>query len=275
MYIIPTTCISLIVVLITAILQIKNEEEPVTKKDAKTIRLERQKKRKVAFIKVIQELTIIFFSAILAIWLTDVFEEQQIKERVSSLMLATSNANVGQISHINGVLLDISEINKASGEADYHISDEDIIEIASAPIKNWSNMTEAILYNEMVISTIDPMSYTMMIICLENNERTIESLKEELEKEELDKEAIAEYVASICFYSSELSLQAELLSEDVEFQIPMLAYLEYENMEDLMELLQTYSDYNTYNEIYLNDIHMLEDLFGVDLSEWEERPIYN
>lgn len=263
MYIIPTTCIAFIVVLITTGLQLKNEEEFVQKKDTKTMKNEQKRKRRVAFFKIIQELTIIFFSAILAIWLTDVFEENKTKERVSSFMAATSNANIGQLSQVNGILLDLKE--KQS------VTDEDVLQIAGAPIKNWSNMTETVLYNDMVISTIDPMSYTMLNTCMENNERVVESLKEEIEKGVLNKQTIADNVASYCFYTAQLSLYLEILSDDVTFQLPLLVIVE----EDvLVKELSASTSYAAYAEIYQNDINMLEQLLGVELPYWKERTLY-
>ena len=216
-----------------------------------------------AVLDVIQQLTIVFLSAMLAMWLTDYLETRTTREHVQSFLSPMQDSCIS-------VFVDVDEKIKEyykSEDSGQQGTDEQLYLIATEAIKNEATLFETMLYNENFISTLHPLSYTMLHHNLDTQSTVRQKLKG-LDPDNLNRQETAELIAEYLFSLADAAFSMDCLREDVEFCLPLLAALD-ENT------LHASIDNSPFFQLYRMDLEMLESLFDVDLSVWENYSRYN
>lgn len=261
MYIIYVSAISFVLLIFTAWIQYKSgkiDNENTTNHNKKVKQGKRQKTnfyRSEHLVHIFQEVIIVFFSAVLAIWLTQSVENYNNQRKVQSLLQASYFEKINQLSQVSGTFNDIVEDN-----LDEEYSIEDKVRAAESIIKSHNDFTENILSNETVLSQINSSSYVLLSICMENITLDVAYLEDEMKCAEVDYQIIAEYAASYCFYSYNMAFYFECLSDDVNFNLLQLAFVD----EEFKESSASY-------KAYIGTLNNIEIIFNTELSEWKER----
>lgn len=251
MYIIIISILSISILLFTAWKQFQIDSSNSTNKTKKP-------KQKHGFLSsesllhIVQEVVIVFYSAILAIWLSGYVENIKTQNYVESLMEAACNSEINQISQVSGVLKDMISNNNGT------ILDK--TKSVNTIIKSKNSFIESVLQNDTVISQLNPLSYISLDICMENISIDIAGLEDELKLETLNELVIADYIASYCYYSYEIAFYFDCISNDVDYNLWQLALIDSKIKSGTV-----------YYSAYMDSLKDIEEIFGVELTEWKEK----
>lgn len=245
---------------ITVLLLTTHKIAPLSGKDAKNAKQSFFDKQ--AVLDVIQQLTIVFFSAMLAMWLTDYLETRNTREHVQSFLSPMQDSCISVFVDVDAK---IKEYYKTEGSAQQG-TDEQLYQIATEVINNEATLFETMLYNENFISTLHPLSYSMIHHNLDT-QSTIRRQLNDFDPNNLDRQETADLIAEYLFSLADAAFSMDCLMEDVEFCLPLLSTLDESILQDSI-------DNSPFFQLYRLDLEMLESLFEVDLSAWKNYTRY-
>ncbi len=249
MYIIPITIISVVILLLTTHRSKKKVENNGKARffDGESV------------VNVVQQLVIVFLSAMLAMWLTEYLEKKNTVEHVEAFASSMYLDYTGQLSNIH---MDIKEVADLENEAEKG-TDEQLLKIAKAVASNENSFFENMRYNDDFVTTLSPTSFMVLSIDFENMNRISNELKE-VNAENLDRQKVSEQIADYLFYLSDAAFSFGLLRVDAEYDFVNLFFAD-----------QSLIEQDTIYTIYNMDIKFLQESFDVDLKDWENKRKYN
>lgn len=205
-----------------------------------------------ALVDVIQQIVIVFLSALLAMGLTEYMEEKTAAERAEDYVNAMETACFAEYSELQREILDLYdtlEDPKAN-------RDEQIKYLADFILDRENNLFETMLFHDELVSSLSPQSYLTLVDDMENAKLAQNRLAK-LDLNTADRQVLADYIAQYLFYCMDTYFNLGAIdSNGIDFELSKLGMLTDEQLQN-----GVHADYN-------ERIVMLEELFDVDLGKW-------
>ncbi len=267
-YIIPITLFSVLILLLTTIKKVSPAESEEKRVEASGKHHSKNSKKGypkkhlsidgAAFSNIIQQIVIVFLSALLAMSLTEYVEDKMNREQAAALMPQLQNSIITQFSKVGGEIKDIYDVLEEGETA----TDEQLLNVAKVIVDEDGAFMEAILYNENLVSTVAPMSYMFLNMDVSQMKKISSDLSE-IDPENFDRQKTAELIAEYLYCCTDAAFSMEVLKEDITFDLVTLAMVEESVLKD-----------NVYYELYTSYIEKLQTAFSVDLKSYEGKIRY-
>ena len=212
-----------------------------------------------SLLNMVQQLVIVFISAVLAMALTEHLENKSAKEHVQSFVAPMQDSCVTQFSRINQNLY----AKHTKAEEGTALTNEELYELVDLVKTSDSTLCETMIYNENFISVLSPSSYMFLNDSIENI-KIIRSDLKNISADNMDRQFVAESIAKYLFYYTDTIFSLEALKNDIEFNLLMFTISDDNLIKN-----------NMWFKTYREDVKKLEIIFSADLKEYENKCRYN
>ena len=198
------------------------------------------------------QVAIVFLGAFLAMSITEHMEKKAAYNSAESMMDALYFSQTNKFSQI------YYEIHNLDAKEDVEKNLDGLVKSVQA---SSSLMERESLLNDYVLSTLTPGT----IMSLSTSYENLDHCTKKLEIVESTEEKVTQIV-EYCYHNCVLSFEYEVLRQDPSYEILILA---------LDDATGAVWENSTQSEMYTICIDKLEEVFGVDLTEWRERKPYS